>query len=123
MVSSATTHLKIPSLPPPATESHSFKHLAYGSLFSVGQACYHNCTAGFDKNYVKLFKSSEVNINLLCTPIIKGNHNVPTQNIYSVSLPANPPSTHKSNATINVSYFRDCIDFYHGALFYPTIST
>ena len=58
MVSSATTHLPIPSLPPSATKSHGFNHLAYGSLFSVGQACNHNCTAVFEKNSVKIYKST-----------------------------------------------------------------
>ena len=33
MVSYATTHLKIPSLPPFATKSHGFNHLASGYIF------------------------------------------------------------------------------------------
>ena len=36
MVSSTTTHLTITSIPPPATKSHGFNHLASGYLFSVG---------------------------------------------------------------------------------------
>ena len=77
MVSSTTTHLPIPSLPPSATKSHSFNHLSSGSLFFVGQFCDHNCTAVFDKNSVKTFKSTEVNITALCTPIIQGHRNAP----------------------------------------------
>ena len=82
MVSSATTYLPIPSLPPSATESHGFNHLASGYLFSVGKACDHNCTAVFDKNSVTMFKSTEVNITVLCPPIIQGNHNSPSQPLY-----------------------------------------
>ena len=53
MISYATTHLPITSLPPSATKSHGFNHLASGYIFSVRQACDHNCTAVFDKNPVK----------------------------------------------------------------------
>ena len=73
MVSSTTTHLPITSLPPPATESHGFNRLAYGYLYSVGQTCDHNCSAVFDKNSVKIFKSTEVNINAIFPPIIQGH--------------------------------------------------
>ena len=37
MVSSTNPHLPIPSLPPSATKSHGFNHLASGSLFFFGQ--------------------------------------------------------------------------------------
>ena len=77
MVYSATTHLPIPSLPPSSTKYHGSNHLAYGYLFSVVQSCDHNCTAVFDKNSVKIFKSTEVNITALCTPIIQGHRNAP----------------------------------------------
>ena len=53
MVSSETTHLPVPSLPPSAKNSHGFNHMASRSLFSVGQACNHNCIAVFDQNSVK----------------------------------------------------------------------
>ena len=53
MVSSATTHLKIPSLPPSATKSCGFNHLESGYLFSVGQACDHNCTCSFWQEFRK----------------------------------------------------------------------
>ena len=49
MVSSTTTHLPIPSLPPYSTKSNGFNHLTSISLFSVGQSCNHNFTAIFDK--------------------------------------------------------------------------
>ena len=68
MVSSANTHIPIPPLPPSATKSHGFNHLASGYLFSIGQACDHNSTAVFYKNSVKMFNSAEVNINALCHP-------------------------------------------------------
>ena len=58
MVSSATTHLHIPYLPPSATKSRGFNHMASRSLFSVGQACNHNCIAVFDQNSVK--KSEDI---------------------------------------------------------------
>ena len=90
MVSSATTHLPIPSLPPSATKSHGFNHLASGSLFSVGKVCDHNFTAVFDNNSVKIFKSTELNITALCPPIIQGCCNLPSQTLYSVSLPNHP---------------------------------
>ena len=99
MVYSSTTHIVIPSLPPSAAKSHGFNHLASGSLFSVGQACDHNCTAVFDKNPVKIFNSTEVNITALCPPIIQGHCNTPPQPLYSVSLPTHPSSTHKANET------------------------
>ena len=70
MVYSATTHIKITYLPESATKSHGFNHLSSGYLFSVGQACDHNCTAVFDKNYGKIFNSTEVNINALRPTII-----------------------------------------------------
>ena len=50
MVSSATTHIPIPYLPTSATKYHDFNHVAYGSLFYIGQACNHNCTAILKKN-------------------------------------------------------------------------
>ena len=53
IVSYTTTHLPITSLLPHATKSHGFNHLASGYLFSVGQACNHNCTAAFDNNSIK----------------------------------------------------------------------
>ena len=112
-----------PSLSPSYTKSHGFNHLAYGSLFSVRQACDHNCNAVFDKNSVKIFKSIEVNITAICSPIIQGRRNVPSQLLYSVYIPTNPPSIHKENSIINVSLIQDRLSFYHGALFYPKIST
>ena len=120
---STTTHLKINSLPPTATKSHGFNHLSSGYIFSVGQACDNNCTAVFDKNSVKIFKSTEVNINALCPPIIQGHRNTPSQPLYLVSLPTFPLLTHKENESINVLSIQDCIDFYHGALFSPKLST
>ena len=45
MVSSATTHITITSLPPISTKSHGFNHISSESIFSFGQACDHNCTA------------------------------------------------------------------------------
>ena len=90
MISSTTTHLPITSLPPPATKSHGFNHLAYGYLLSIGQTSDNNCSAVFDKNSVKIFESTEVNINALCPPIIQGHRNAPTQPLYLVSLPTYP---------------------------------
>ena len=82
MVSSATTHIPISSLPPSATKSHSFNHLSYVYLFSVGQACENNCTPVFDNNSVNIFKSTEININALFPPIIQGHLNAPSQPLY-----------------------------------------
>ena len=56
MVYSATTNLPIPYIPPSPTESHGLNHIASGYLFSVRQACDHNCAAVFDKNSVKNIK-------------------------------------------------------------------
>ena len=92
MASSTTTHLKINYLPPPATKSHGFNNLSSGYLFSVGQACDNNCTAVFDKSSVKIFKTTEVNINALCLPILQGHLDTPSQPLYSVSLPTFPLS-------------------------------
>ena len=75
MISYATTHLPITSLPPYDTKSHGFNHLSSGSLFSVGQACDNNCTAVFDKNSIKIFNSTEFNINTLRPPITQGRRN------------------------------------------------
>ena len=123
MISSANTHLPIPSPPPSVTKYHGFNHLASGSIFSVVQAFDHNCTAVFDKKSIKIFKSAEVNITALCPPIIQGHRNAPSQPLYSVSLPTHPPSIHKSNATVSFSSIRNRITFYHGVLFSPSIST
>ena len=123
MVYSATTHLPIPSLPPSTTKSHSFKHMASGSLLSFGQGCDHNCTAVFDKKNVKIFKSTKVNVTALFPPIIQRHCNSPSQPLYSISLPAHPSSIHKLITTINFSSFQDRISFYHGSLLSPTIST
>ena len=70
MVSSATTNIPILSLPPFTTKSRGFNHIASGYLSSIVQAYDHNCTDFFDNNYIKIFKSEEVNINVLCPPII-----------------------------------------------------
>ena len=75
MISSETTHLPIPYFPPFDTKSYGFNYLSSGSLFSVGQACDNNCTAVFDKNSVKIFNSTEVNINTLRPPITQGRRN------------------------------------------------
>ena len=107
MVYSATTHLPIPSMPPSTKYSHGFNHLESGSLFSVGQSCNRNCTAVFDKNSVKIFNSTEVNITAIFLPILQGHCNAPSQPLYSVSLPTHPSSIHKANATINVSSIQD----------------
>ena len=123
MVSSATTHLPIPSLTPSATKYHGFKHLVSGSLFSFRQACNHNCTAVFWQKFRKIFKYIEVNIKTLFPPVIQGHCNALSQPLYSVSLPNHPPSITKANATINFSSIWDRIAFYHGTLFSPTIST
>ena len=77
MVSPTTTNILIIYLPQSATKSHGFKHLESGSLFSVRQTYNHNCTAVFDKNYVKIFKSTEVSINAIRPTIIQGHHNAP----------------------------------------------
>ena len=82
MVSYAYTHLPIPPLSPSNTKSHGFNHLASGYIFSVKQACYQYCTAVFDNNPVKLFKSTEVNTTALCPPIIQGQINTPSQPLY-----------------------------------------
>ena len=82
-----------------------------------------NFTAVFDKNSVKIFKSTEINITALFPPIIQGHRNSLSQTLYSVSLPTIPTSIQKSNATINVSPIRDRVAFYHGDLFSPTIPT
>ena len=91
MVSYTTTHIKIQSLPLSATKSNGLKHLAYGSLFSVRQACNNNRSDVFDKKTVNIFKSTEVSINTLCPPVTQGHRNAPPQLIYSVSIPAHPP--------------------------------
>ena len=78
MVSSTTTHIPINSLPKYATKSHVFNHLESGSLFSVGKACNNSCTAVFDKNSIKIFKSIEVNIDALCPPIVQAHRNTPS---------------------------------------------
>ena len=123
MVSSITTHIPITSLPPSAKKSHGFNHLASESIFSVGKAFDHNCTKVFDNKYVKIFKSTEVNITALSSPIIQGYSNTPSQPLHSVSLPTYLLSAHKENASINVSLIQYRIDFYHGALFSPKMSS
>ena len=101
LVSSATTHIPIPYLPPSDTKSYCFNHISSGSLFSVEQAYGHNCTAVFDKNSIKIFKSTEVSIISLRSPIIQGHRNSLSKPIYLVSLPTHPPQIHKVNETIN----------------------
>ena len=123
MVSSVTTHFPIPSLPPYDTKSYNFNHLSSGFLFSVGQAFNNNYTAVFEKNSVKIFISTEVNINALRPPIIQGHRNAPPQPLYSVSLSTHPPSIHKANAIINVSSIRDHIAFYRGAYYLQQFSS
>ena len=105
MVFSTTTHHKIPYLSQSSTKYHGFNHISSGSLFPIGQDCNHNFTAVFENNSVKIFKSTEVNINTLCPPIIQGHRNAPSKPLYSVFLPTYPLSTHKENASINVSSF------------------
>ena len=87
MVSSTTTHIIIRSLPPSTTKSHCFNYLESVSIFSVGQDCDHYYTAVFEKNSVKIFKYTEVNINALFTPIIQGHRNASQKYLYSVYIP------------------------------------
>ena len=77
MVYSAATNITIPYMTPSATKSRGLNHLASGSLFIFGQACNHNCTAVSDKNSIKIFGSTGVNITALCPLIIQGHRNVP----------------------------------------------
>ena len=72
MKSTCTSKLAIPNLPLAATHAHGFKHLASGSLLSVGQLCDHGCTAIFDKHQVHIFKSAQVTIQQRSPPILTG---------------------------------------------------
>ena len=54
---------------------------------------------------------TEVNINVLCPPIIQYHRNTSPQPLYSVSLPTCPLSTHKENESINVLSIQNRIDF------------
>jgi hypothetical protein len=49
--------IHIPGLPPESGKAHLFKELSqgYGSLVSLGQLCYHGCTALFDATTVIVF--------------------------------------------------------------------
>ena len=78
MVSPTTTNILIISLPQSATKYHGFNHLESGYLFSVRKTYDHNFTAGFDKNYVKIFRSTEVSINAIRPTIIQGHRNEPS---------------------------------------------
>ena len=117
MVSSITIHLPIPYLSRSATKSHSFSHPESGSLLSDGKACNHICTSVFNKQSVKIFKSTEVNIKALHIPTIKVHCNAQSQYLYSVYLPSCLPSIHKLNSAIYFLSIRYRVDFYHGAFF------
>ena len=122
MVSSVITHLPITSIPPSATKSRGFNNLAPGSLFSVGKSCNHNCTAVFEKNSVKILKSTEVNKCSLSTHNSWSPQWTITTSLFSVT--SNSPTINKKikcNHKCLINLIPHC--FYHGASFYPTNST
>jgi hypothetical protein len=130
MTSKSTAHLPLRSLPASATISHGFPSLASGSLLSVGKICDHNCTAVFTDRTVKMYRNTDVQIKPIKPPIIAGTRNSPSQPLYNVRLPLQPPPPHSinlltpasANATI-LPHLRDRIAFYHATLFSPVLST
>jgi len=130
MTSESTTNLPIPHLPASATISHGFKSLASGSLLSVGQICDHNCTAIFTNKSVHMYKTPDITIKPLKSPIFSGTHDAPTQPLYNIKLPIpltttkamNLPQLQSLNA-VKLPYLHNRIAFYHATLFSPVIST
>ena len=130
MTSESTTNLPIPHLPASATISHGFKSLASGSLLSVGQICDHNCTAIFTNKSVHMYKTPDITIKPLKSPIFSGTRDAPTQPLYNIKLPIplttprtmNLPQFQSLNA-VKLPYLHDRTAFYHATLFSPVIST
>jgi len=130
MTSESTTNLPILHLPASATISHGFKSLAFGSLLSVGQICDHNCTAIFTNKSVHMYKTPDITIKPLKSPIFSGTRDAPTQPLYNIKLPiplATPETLNllqlKSLNAVKLPYLHDRIAFYHATLFSPVIST
>jgi len=130
MTSESTTNLPIPHLPASATISHGFKSLASGSLLSVGQICNHNYTAIFTNKSVHMYKTPDITIKPLNSPIFSGTRDAPTQPLYNIKLPISLTTPEKLNLlkleslnAVKLPYLHDRIAFYHATLFSPVIST
>ena len=128
MKSMCTAKLPIPQLPLTASQAQGFKHLASGSLLSVGQHCDHNCSAIFDKDKVRIYKTEQVTILPRAPPILTGHRNAQDK-LWSVRLnppthPSSTPSKQCANAIIKTHpNLPQRIAFYHGALFSPVLTT
>ena len=110
-------NIKIPTLPPAATEAHLFPSLASGNLLSVGQLCDYGCTAQFDKD--------TATISFQNHPILRGTRNPNTKlwHLNNTSSTATSPTSPSVNASIGTPSTAARIRFYHAALFSPPLST
>jgi hypothetical protein len=117
------THLPVPQLPLQARIAHVMPKLASGSLLSVGTVCDAHCTAIFDANSVKIYKTKHITIHENTPPFLQGTRTPPHQPLYSIPVPTSLQTPSRLNATIHNPSIRNRVAFYHAALFSPTIST
>ena len=128
MKSICTASLPIPTLPATATQAHGFRHIASGSLLSVGQLCDHQCTATvFTSTAANVYHNKDIQIIPKGQSILKGTRSAHDQ-LWSMQLvpPTHPlptPDPHQALATIIQPSLPDCISFYHAALFSPVLTT
>ena len=90
--------------------------LQSASLLSLGQLCDDNCTVELKKNTIKVFKNGQ--------QLLQGQRNK-NDGLWDLHIPYQiKNNNHQVNFIIQKSATkRDLIQFYHAALFSPTIST
>ena len=114
IVSTHTTELYLPPLPPSARIAHIFPALQNTSLLSISKLCDAGCTALFSKDNVTVTHQEKV--------ILKGNR-CPHTGLWQVPLHA-MPNAHKANSVIGLTNTAaELVKFSHAALFSPSLGT
>lgn len=119
MTSTHEGHLDIPTLPPAATLAHIVPELNTHSLISIGQLCDAGCTA--------IVTSDRIDVEYNGTTVITGDRSNETTLWHMNHTTETSPNTsllpHQANAIIGSTTTKNIIEFFHGAMFSPTINT
>ena len=114
IVSTHTTELFLPPLPPSARIAHLFPALQNTSLLSISKLCDAGCTA--------LFSKEDVTITYQDKEILKGNR-CPHTGLWQVPLQGMPLSHQANSVTGPTNTAAELVKFSHAALFSPSLST
>jgi hypothetical protein len=111
-----TALLDMPNLPIAARQAHIFPQLKHKALISISQFCDHGCTA--------LFTSTDVQILVNSTPIIRGSRQ-PTIDLDN--QPKSPTSNerilgHAANSVYKMETKADLVTYLHQCCYSPTTS-